>query len=151
MAFVKKRGRTKWMWLPVTPSTEITAGSLVAWSSGKLIAATATTRPHLIAGVIRHTISSSDSDYASDRLVEVEVPIERFVEWEADVSAENTLTTSDIGGYYELSTALLVNTALESYRVVQCVGYINDNKGRFILNIGPDAMAGYTEDGSSPA
>jgi len=151
MAFVKKRGRTKWMWLPVTPSTAITKGSLVAWSSGKLVAANATTRPHLIVGVLRHTISASDPDYALDRLVEVEVPIEKFVEWEADVSSESSLSASDIGGYFELCTALLVNRALVSYRVVQCVGYISATKGRFVLNIGPDAMAGYTEDGSKPA
>lgn len=151
MAFIKKRGKTKFMWLPVTTGTVLSANSLVAWSSNLLIAATATTRPHLIAGVIRHVILSTDSDYNTARLVEVEVPVERFVEWEADVSAESALTSSDIGTYLELCTALLINRALVSYRVAQCVGVISTTKGRFILNIGPDAMAGYTENGTTPA
>lgn len=136
--FVRKEGRTKLMWLPVTPSTEISEGALVAWSSGKLIAATSTTAPTSIVGVIRHTISSSDSDYADDRLVEVEVPIENNVVWEADVTSG--LVAADVGLYQDLTNSLNVNRGASSYDVVQCVGVISSTKGLFILNIGTSGM-----------
>jgi len=137
MAFIRKQGRTKLMWLPVTPSTEFSEHALVAFSSGKLIPATSATPGYSIAGVIRHAITSSDSDYAKNRLVEVEVPVEKFVVWEADVTSG--LVAADIGLYQDLTDSVTVNRAASTYDIVQCVKVISGTKGWFILNIGPDA------------
>jgi len=125
------------MWLPVTPSTAFPAGALVAFSSGKLIPATSTTPASSIVGVIRHAITASDSDYAKDRLVEVEVPVEKYVVWEADVTSG--LVAGDIGLYQDLTDSVTVNRAASTYDIVQCVKVISGTKGWFILNIGPDA------------
>lgn len=132
------QGKTKFMWLPVTVSTEISKGALVAFSSGYLIAATSTTAPTSIIGVLRHAIASTDSDYATARLVEVEVPVECNTVWEGDVTSG--LVAADIGIYQDLTNSLTVNRAASSYDVVQCVKVISTTKGWFILNIGVQGM-----------
>lgn len=138
MAFVRKQGKTKTMHLPVTPSTAISAGALVAWSSGKLIAATSTTAPTSIAGVLKKAIAATDSDYASDRLVQVEVPVENNVVWEADVTSG--LVATDRGLYVDLTDSLTINRGASSYDVAQVVKVISTTKGQFILNIGVAGM-----------
>ncbi len=138
--FVRFQGKTKMMSLPVTPSTAFAAGSLVAFSSGKLVPATNTVDSFSIVGVIRHTISSTDSDYASDRLVEVEVPVEKNVVWKADVKV-GTLVATSVGLYFDLTTAddgSGVDQTASSLDICWCVGYISASQGLFILNIGAD-------------
>ena len=105
--FVRKRGKTKVMWLQVTASTEIGAGSLVAWDSGKLIAATSTTAPTSIVGVLVKAIASTDADYATERLVAVEVPVENNVVFEATVTSG--LVAADRGLYQDLTDELTVD------------------------------------------
>jgi hypothetical protein len=78
MAFKRYRGATKTAWLPVTTSTAINAGSIVAWSSGLLIAATATSAANTHVGVLKKTIAATDADYAVARLVPVEIPVGRM-------------------------------------------------------------------------
>lgn len=136
--FTRKQGRTKIMWLPVTVSTALSKGALVAFSSGYLIAATSTTAPTSIIGVLKKAIASTDSDYATARLVAVEVPIENNVVWEADVTSG--LVAADIGLFQDLTNSLTVNRAASSYDVVQCVKVISTTKGWFILNIGTAGM-----------
>ena len=137
--FIRHKGKTKFVWRPVTPSTAIGVGALVAFDSGKLIAATATTAGSAIVGVIRHAIAATDADYADERLVEVEVPVEKFSEWEGDVTSG--LIAADIGLYQDLTDSLTVNRAASTYDIVQCVKVISTTKGIFHLNIGPDAIA----------
>jgi len=132
--FIRKQGKTKFLWLPVTTSTTFSAGGLVAWSSGYLVEATSSSAPSTIAGVIRHSIAATDSDYATARLVEVEVPVENNVLWEADVTA--TLVVADRGLYCDLTDNLTVNRAASTYDVVQVVKYISTTKADVILNIG---------------
>lgn len=134
MSFIRHRGKTKIMWLPVTPSTAISARALVAWSSGKLIAATSTTAPTSIAGVLKKAIAATDADYALDRLVPVEVPVECNVEWECDVTSG--LVAADRGLYQDLTDSLTINRAASSYDITQCVKVVSSTKGIFILNIG---------------
>ena len=136
--FTRKQGRTKMMWLPVTVSTALSKGALVAYSSGYLIAATSTTAPTAIAGVLKKAIASTDADYATARLVAVEVPVENSVVWEADVTSG--LVAADVGLYCDLTDSLTVNRGGSSYDVVQCVKVISTTKGLFILNIGVAGM-----------
>lgn len=137
--FLRHKGKTKFVWLPVTASTALSKGALVAFSSGKLIAATTTTAGSDIAGVIRHAIASTDDDYATERLVEVEVPVEKNVVWEGDVTSG--LVAADIGLYQDLTSSTHVNRAGSVYDIVQCVKVLSTTKGLFYLNIGVDARA----------
>jgi len=133
--FIRRKGKTKVMWLQVTASTAIGKGALVAWSSGKLIAATATTAPTSIAGVLVKAIAATDDDYANERLVAVEVPVELNVEWEAAVTSG--LVAADRGLYQDLTDSLTVDRSASDYDVVQCTRVVSTTLGYFILNIGP--------------
>lgn len=143
MAFTRKRGKTKLMWLPITTSTVIKKGSLVAFSSGKLIAATNTEKCHNIVGVFTGpTVASTDANYASDRLVPIEVPVEKNVEWEADVT-DGTLAATSVGLYFDLATAddgSGVDQGASAENVAFCTKYISATKGYFILNIGAEGV-----------
>lgn len=132
--FVRKQGLTKVMYLSVTPSTVLSKGALVAWSSGLLIAATSTTAPSTIAGVCLKAITAADSDYASSRKIPVEVPVEQAVLWTADVTA--TAVIADQGLYCDLTDSLTVNRAASTYDVVQVVNFVTTTKCEVILNIG---------------
>jgi len=132
------QGKTKFMWLPVTVSTVLSEASLVSWDSGYLIAATSTTAPSNHVGVIRHAITAADSDYATARLVEVEVPVETNVVWEIPVTSG--LVVADRGLFQDLTDALTVNRAASSYDAVQCVKVLSTTNGWFILNLGIGGM-----------
>jgi len=134
MAFLKYRGKTKTVWLPVTVSTAIAKGDIVSWSSGALIKATSSTSALSHAGVIKKTIASTDSDYATARLVPVEVPVEKNVEWLAPVTSG--LVAGDIGLLVDLTDAGTINRAASTYDVAQVKSVISTTQGTFILNLG---------------
>lgn len=144
MAFRSIQGKTKFMYFGSTASQAIGAGALVALSSGRLIPAANDTDPSTIVGVIKDAITSSDDAYATaGTQVAVEVPVEKNVVWEADVTTDGALTNTDQGTYMDLTTAdtgLAVDTTVSTLDTVFCVGYISATKGKFILNIGPDYM-----------
>jgi hypothetical protein len=141
MAFIRKSGKTKIMWLPVAASAgAVTNGALMSYSSGVLVPATNTVAGNTIAGVIRKAITTADSDYATARLVPIEVPVEKNVVWEAPVNV-GTLATTSVGLYFDLDTAdtgLGIDQSASTYDIAQCVKYISTSKGHFILNIGCD-------------
>lgn len=128
------QGKTKYLWLPVTASTAIGAGAFTAWSSGKLIAATSTTANTVIPGILVKAIAATDDDYADERLVAVEVPVEKNVVFEIDVTSG--LVAADRGLYQDLTSSTHVNRAASTYDVVQCIKVISTTKGHFLLNIG---------------
>jgi hypothetical protein len=142
----KVKGKTKFMYFPMTASTAVLAGEVMALSGGKLIIATATTAPELIVGVLRHKIAATDADYATDlRLVEIEVPVEKNVEWEIGVTG--TLAVTDIGTYKDLTAGngtTTVSTLTQTgvtYDVFFVTGFITTARARVVLNCGPDARA----------
>lgn len=143
MAFTRKKGKTKLMWLPMTASTVAVDGSLVELTSGQLTIATNTSKAHNIVGVIRKTIVSTDADYATaGRLVPVEVPVEKYVEWEAPV-AVGTLAATSVGAYFDLGTDDLgasVDQSASAENIVFCTKYLSATKGWFILNVGPESV-----------
>lgn len=130
--FIRYKGKTKTEWLPVTTSTAISKGAIVSWSSGLLIAATSSTTALSHAGVIKRAIASTDTDYASSRLVPVEVPVEKNVWWLADVTA--TLATTDNGGEFDLTDSLTVNRGASSVDAVIMKGFVSTTKGYFMIN-----------------
>jgi hypothetical protein len=132
MAFKVKAGKTKDIYLPVTPSTALSKDSIVTFTSGKLVAATAGTTLQNIVGVLVRAIVSTDTDYASDRLVAVRVPVEPNTVWEADVTSG--LVAADVGLFVDLTDASTINRGASSIDVGYCVGVISSTKGLF--NIG---------------
>lgn len=139
MAAILRQGKTKKVYLPVTASTAIGKDAFVAWSSGKLIAATSTTAGSSIVGTLVKAIVSTDADYADERLVAVNVPVEKFTVWEIDVTSG--LVAADIGLYQDLTSSTHVNRGASTFDIVQCVKVLSTTKGLFHLNIGPDAIA----------
>ena len=138
MSFIKHEGKTKNIKLPVTVSTAIAARSLVALSSGQLIAATSTTARESIVGVLVKAIASTDSDFATERLVDVEVPVEKSVIYEAAVTSG--LVAADVGLFQDLTDAATVNRAASTYDVVQCVRVLSTTKGLFLVKFGEGAV-----------
>lgn len=133
MAFIRYKGKTKTVWLPVTASTAITKGAIVSWSSGLLIAGTSSTTALSHAGVIKRTIASTDADYAtSARLVPVEVPVEKNVWWLADVTA--ILVSTDAGSEVDLTDSLTVNRAASSVDAVIIQQFISTTKCYCTIN-----------------
>lgn len=121
-------GKTKTVWMPVTASTVIAEGTLVTKSSGLLIAAISSTAAANICGVLRKKIAATDADYAtSARLVPVEVPAERCVLWEFDVTSG--LVIGDCDGDVDLTDGATVDRSASTYDIVRPVEVISTTKG----------------------
>lgn len=133
MAFTRHKGKTVTRWLPVTTSTTFTKGDIVQWSSGLLIKATTTSAASASVGVIKKTIASTDSDYATARLVPVEIPLEKMTQWRSTGVA---LVASENGLWQDLASAGTVDRAGSTYDAVQQVSIISATEGIFILNLG---------------
>lgn len=131
MSFLLRKGKVKTVYLPVTTSTAFTKDTLVTFSSGLITAAASGTASADIVGVIRKTIASTDSDYATSRLVPVDVPVERFTVWEADVTSG--LVAADILAEVDLTDAGTVNRGASSVKAVRCVQRISATKGLFYV------------------
>lgn len=134
MAFRKVSGKTKIVYIPVTPSTAFAVDTLVAYSSGYLIPATSSTAALAHVGIIKKAIAATDSDYAVARTVPVEVPVERNVVYEAPVTSG--LVAADVGLLVDLTDAGTINRAASTYDAAQVVKVISSTKGHFILNLG---------------
>ena len=134
MAFRRFKGKTKFIYVPVTTSTVFSAGALVSLgSAGTLIAAVDNETNSL--GVIRHAIASTDADYATARRVEVEVPVEKHVVWEADATAA-TFVVADIGLEYGVSSSLLVDRTDRTNVVFKVLEVVSTSVIRGFLRLG---------------
>ena len=134
MAFTRHKGKTVTRWLPVTTSTTFTKGDIVSWSSALLIKATSSTAASTHVGVIKKTIAATDADYATARLVPVEVPVEKMVEWRGPVTSG--LVAADISLWVDLTDAGTINRAASTYDAAQVKSVISSTEGIFILNLG---------------
>lgn len=137
MAFKRYKGKTKLVYYPVKVSTAFTEGDIVSigtsGDAGTVVPATSSTTALSHIGVIRKTIASTDSDYATARLVPVEVPVEKNVEWLADVTA--TLVVADVGLEVDLTDARTINRAATSVKVAMVKDFISTVKGTVILKL----------------
>lgn len=133
MAFTRFKGKTKTVWLPVTTSTVMTKGDIVSWASGLLIRATSSTTALSHAGVAKKTILAADSDYATARLIPVEVPLEKNVVWLGDVTSG--LVAADIGLEVDLTDAQNINRAASTVDAAMVQGVVSTTKGYFILKL----------------
>ena len=132
MSVILKRGKTKTINMAVTPSTAFTADTFVKFSSGKLVPCVAGDAAVLVEGVIRKAIASTDADYALDREVPIEVPTERFVEYEIDVGT-GTIAATDRGTEFDLAAAGTVDQTGTTDKVVKLVRFLTSTKGVFYV------------------
>lgn len=132
--FTRAKGKTKTIWLPVTPSTAIAKGAIVSFSSGYLIAATASTTALSHAGVLKKAIVSTDADFAVARKVPVEVPVEKNVEWLGDVTSG--LVAADVGLLVDLTDASTIDRSASTVDAAMVKSVISSTKGTFVLNLG---------------
>ena len=91
--FIKKTGKTKFMYFPKTASTAMLNKDMVILTTGQIALAVAASTN--IVGVLRKTIATTDADYADTTDVPVEVPVELNVEWEFE--ADSGLTAAMVG------------------------------------------------------
>lgn len=131
--FVRHKGLTKLIKVPVTPSTAFLNGALVSYASGKIIPATSITTALSHVGVIRKAIASTDADYASERLVSVEVPCEKNVEWEVDFTSG--LVATDIGLEVDLTDSVTMNRAASAVDVAMVKEVLSTTKGIVVLKL----------------
>lgn len=122
------------MFLPVTTSTAFTKNTLVTWVSGLIAAATSSTTAVLLAGVMEKTIASTDTDYATARLVPVIVPREKFVVWRQDFTA--SLVAADIGAECDLTDASNANRGASSVKVVIPTAVLSTTLGLALIKFG---------------
>jgi hypothetical protein len=142
MSFIPKRGKTKIMWLPWTTGQTTAKDGLVAFSSGRLIPATSSMEGHTIAGTAVKAVTSATDVYTTAGDIAVKVPIEKYVEWEATVTA--TLVVGDVGLHCDLTDQSTVNRGGSSYDIVTVTKFISTTKALVVLNIGPGAIKGQT-------
>ena len=140
MAFKLYKGKTKTIWLPVTPSTVLAKDSIVSESSGYLIAATSSTAALSHIGVTPKAIVATDADYASARLHPVIVPVERNVEWIGDVTSG--LVAADVGLLVDLTDSATIDRSASTIDAAMVRKVISSTKGIFVLNLqGSTGMA----------
>lgn len=125
-----ERGKTKNILMSVTPSTAFSADSLVKFSSGKLVPCVAGDAAIDVVGVIRKAIVSTDSDYASDREVPIEVPVEKHVEYELEVGT-GAIAATDKGTEYDLAGPTTVDQSATTDKVVKLIRFKTTTKGIF--------------------
>jgi hypothetical protein len=113
-------------------------------SAGKLAKATSTTPRSEILGLIQQTIATTDSDYASDKVVAVLLPCEG--EFEADVST-GTLIQAMVGKRFDLDDedSIDVNTTVQ--RSVEIVRVLSTSKAivKFVTDGDKARLVSYTQ------
>ena len=125
--FTLIKGKTKNIYLPVTPSLALPARSLVTMSGGLLVAATAATPKIDIFGVLVGAITATDVDFAVSRRVAVEVPTQTNAVYEFDTTG---LVAADIGVDVDLTNNVSVNRAATAIGCVRVVSRISATRGR---------------------
>lgn len=132
MAFIRETNAATRVFatFPKKASTEFACNSAVAFSGGEVQPAVSTdTR---LAGIIQQKISSTDSDYASETDVTVEL-IDPTAFYLCDVTT-GTLTTESVGVQYDLDSSVGINVNSTSHKQVTCVAYISATQGLFVFN-----------------
>lgn len=125
MGFQHYNGRVRTEWWPKAASETFSPGDLVyADGSGAITKADATSGDHI--GVIQKEIAATDSDYASNTLVPVLVPLDD-TEWIVEVGT-GTATAAMVGNKYDLKDANEVDVSAQSKNVVTITKFISASK-----------------------
>lgn len=111
-------------WYLKTASQAFAKDSLVAWpasQTGYFIPSTSTTTHQI--GVLLVAVAATDSDYASNTLKPVLVPIKGPASTLIATTASAVAT--DVGGTFDLTDASTVNRGAESVGAFQMTGFIS--------------------------
>lgn len=120
------------MWFPKAASEAFAINDLVYFNgSGYLTKADATSGDHI--GTIQKTVTSSDSDYASNTFVPVLVPRGPHALWKVPVGT-GTLTSAMVGNTYDLKDANEIDVNAQSKNVVTIAKYISGTEAVVIIN-----------------
>lgn len=115
---------------PKTASETFTAGAMVGVANGYVTnVADGSTNAM---GIIRESVSSTDSDYASTTDVMVEIPASPACVFESDVTT--ALAATDVGNYMDFEDSETIDETDSGVDNVLCVKYISSTKGWFVLN-----------------
>lgn len=116
-------------------SVAFTFGDIVTKdASGFLAKATASTPRANLLGLIQRTVLSTDSDYASNTLVNVEVFEHDPGEFKLDVGT-GSLTQAMVGKQFDLKDENEVDVTSNAIGHVTCVRYISATQGVFKFNL----------------
>lgn len=131
MSFIRRKGRQNISYYPKKASTAMAAGDLVyADGSGAIQLADSTSGDHI--GILMKDIAATDSDYASNTLVPVDVP-DDLSEFEVDVGI-GTLTTAMVGNRYDLKDENEIDVNATSKKVVTVTKFISASKAYVKIN-----------------
>jgi hypothetical protein len=117
-------------YFPKKASQAFSVNSLVTFSGGEVQPAVATDLR--MGGICLQKIASTDSDYASETPIGIEL-IDPNAVYIGDVST-GTLTTESVGIQYDLASATGIDVSATSHKQVTCVGFISATKGYFMIN-----------------
>jgi len=140
MSFIVKKGKTKIIEIPWTTGQTTSKDALVCMSVGYGIPCTSTTNAYSTIGVAVRAVTSATDIYTTQGNLEVRVPVEKGVEWEATVTA--SLVVADVGLHVDLTDASTLNRAASTYDIAQVVKFISTTKCLCVLNIGTGAIPG---------
>lgn len=147
MAFKRHRGKTKIMYFKGDTALQVRDGSLVFLTDSASISPVRNDSLDRPLGVARRNDTTTDS-----ALVPVEVPVERFVEWEIDVDSDGGAADSDVGRYVAVDTAgggsvlagdscgMRVDISDTTVRTVLVTGIVSSSKIRGVLARLADAI-----------
>ena len=103
MGFRRASGRTKVMYFPKPSAVTLPANIFMKFatpSTGVLARAISDTGEAIV-GVLRDSYASTDT---TENRVPIEVPLEKWVEWEFDTDSDGGLTDTHVGQYLDLDT-----------------------------------------------
>jgi hypothetical protein len=132
--FTRASGKTKMGEVILTASVAATEGSILypdPSNAGQYTIADSTAGGNFV--VLRQTVASTDSNYASAKTVSVEIPVEANVEWNFLVGS-GTFTAADVGKYCDLVDEKSVAVDTQSKNVIFITDYISSTQGRCILS-----------------
>lgn len=131
MAIKRKSGKTKLLHLPKASQVAITPNTVMKFNNiGGVIIAVSDTNERLV-GVSRDSWATSDT---TKRLIAVEVPIEKYVEWEIDTDSDGGLTDTMIGTLRDLDTlGANLDASATTDGVFLVTGVISATKGVGVL------------------
>ena len=111
-------------------------------SSGYLTKSTATTPRAEILGLIQRTVVSTDSDYASNTMVEVDVPEGKEDEFDFDVGTGSAVQ-SMVGKKFDLKDENELNVNAQLTKLVEVKRVLSTTKVRGYFRIGDSEKARY--------
>jgi hypothetical protein len=131
-------GATKMMYFPKAASTVFAADSFVTFDGSKNVIPSTSSSTSIV-GVCRKAVAATDSDYAAETLIPIEVPTELYVEFLATTASA---VATDIGVAVDLTDAVTVNRGASTHHVVTITQVISATQVAVVINALASTVAG---------